>query len=90
VILDTPLNNFTVYHGGCAENSIMLLEVPLADCARVCDGHDRCIAFVYSRAGCLLKADTCEFTYSADSQYLYVKKSFNGNNLTTAGFSSTL
>lgn len=76
--IDTPLNNFTVYHGGCAENSIMLLEVPLVECARVCDVHARCVAFVYSRAGCLLKTDTCEFTYSADSQYLYVKKNFNG------------
>lgn len=81
--LDTPLNNFTVFHGGCAENSIMLLEVPLVECVRVCDIHARCVAFVYSRAGCLLKTDTCEFTYSADTQYLYVKKSFDGERHTT-------
>ncbi|KAI0212777.1 Beta-1,4-N-acetylgalactosaminyltransferase bre-4 [Lamellibrachia satsuma] len=76
--IDTPLNNFTVYHGGCAENSLMLLEVPLVECACECDLHARCVAFVYSKVGCLLKIDTCQFTYSPDTQYLYVKKSFNG------------
>ena len=76
--LDTPLNNFTVYHGGCVENSVLILEVPLIECARECDVHARCVAFVYSKMGCLLKSDTCQFTYSPDAQYLYVKKSFNG------------